>query len=967
MDGDTLILSGAHELLFSNGTTYTVTGTSDKVKAEDFKTVILNATPTDDGQRATYAYSTRWDAPDTHLIINVKSDFENCDGVHLTNWNPHINVGKLTAHIDGASTSDAVNLSHDGTSGYAIFGEVDLTVEHGHGMRANAKLGENQSNTITVNGTAKITINGARGSTAVFAGDDQRYGSIFGIEFGAESKGRGDVHLLGETFLFLNGSGNYGIQAGKNGNIDVNDLHIESIGADSFGVAATNRNVTYGDSLDASQNRFGSVVTMTGKTNVIHMNGANGVALLADSQYGKIVSGEVGVGTMDVVGDVKASKQGTIDLTATGTTSIVGTVMSSGAGSVTYRALGGLKLVAPQNDEESQYATAIFAGDKSAPSSGRSSVVLTYGANGSIQGDVVAVGGGLADVSPASQGALTVHGDVLAANGGEVRLKFGSGSYWEGRTDDYVDADSPEWANGHNEIFQIQAPEFSADVTSSGSVHADLGTGSTWKLTGQSWVTSLTGDNNIIDLGGTEDGANFALHIGEIHGSNNVFLMNLSEDGSGNMLYVYQGTTSAQSLRIKNPEAVLSLGVGERIRFATVASAGMGFEDGEIAVNDAETALFGNSTRIAGVGFFDEDFAIEYVARGEDEQNAAYDGGAQMSDSKPGSDYVNAIYDDPEAQNVYLVRTGNRQVSDAGQTILGTARATYWNAVALDRWDQRYGDRRYDENRQGIWARVKHERLGTDAGEGDFRSYNTIYQFGYDYTKTTQNCKMIWGVAVDRMEGNTNYKSITGDGGTDRTGVSLYATYLGDTGGYGDLVLKAGRLSADYEMFTPTGTKLEADYSHWMYGVSFEAGHRFDKASGWFLEPQLQAQYLRITAGDYSTAQTRVEQDAIDSVITRAGFRLGKFFSEKKDSLGYFKADVLREWMGEQEIRVRDRTTSAEGADVSLSNHGMWFDVGAGFQTSVTDGLYAYGDVEYRFGNDLEKTWIFNLGARYAF
>ena len=75
VDGDTLILSGTHELLYSNGTYYTVTGTSDRVKAEDFKTVILNATPTGNEQRATYTYSTRWDAPDTHLIINVTSNF----------------------------------------------------------------------------------------------------------------------------------------------------------------------------------------------------------------------------------------------------------------------------------------------------------------------------------------------------------------------------------------------------------------------------------------------------------------------------------------------------------------------------------------------------------------------------------------------------------------------------------------------------------------------------------------------------------------------------------------------------------------------------------------------------------------------------------------------------------------------------------------------------------------------------
>lgn len=42
-------------------------------------------------------------------------------------------------------------------------------------------------------------------------------------------------------------------------------------------------------------------------------------------------------------------------------------------------------------------------------------------------------------------------------------------------------------------------------------------------------------------------------------------------------------------------------------------------------------------------------------------------------------------------------------------------------------------------------------------------------------------------------------------------------------------------------------------------------------------------------------------------------------------------------------------------------------DVGAGFQAAVSKDFYAYGDVEYRFGNDLWNTWVFNVGAKYRF
>lgn len=966
---DTLILSGTHELLGSTGTTYTVTDTDEKVKAEDFKTVILNATPTDEKQRAVYPWSMRWDAPNTHLIINVTSKYGNCDGIHLSNWNPHVVVGKLTAHIDGGSTSDAVNLSHDGTTAYATFGEVDLTVEKGHGLRANAKVSEGQSNTITVSQKAKITINGSNGSTAVFAGDSQRYFKFLGRPVGSETKGRGDLHLLGETYLYLNGRGNYGINAGKNGNIDVKDLHIESSGADSYGVAATNRNITYWESWDKSANKFGSVVTMSGKTNFIHMNGKNGTAILADSEYGRVISAEEGLGSMDVVGNIEASNQGTIDLKVREQTSIVGTMKSSGAADIAYAAQGGMTHIAPMN-EENQYATAVFAGDNSQNSSGKSTVSITYGAISKIQGDFVAAHSGVVSVSPNHDAGLMADGDAIAANGGEINLHFGNGSYWEGRADDFIDADSGEWAAPHQSIFKIEAPEFSANVTASGSVKVNLGSGSTWKVTGQSWVSSIAGSNNVIDLTGTGDGQNVALHIGEINGSNNTFLMNLSRDGTGNMIYVYNGTASAQNLVIANSDEALSMDVGERIRFATVANAGNGFNNGTIS-GIAQAALFGMRTTVADQGVFNVDYAIEYADRDTDQEDVDYDGGSSMTAEKPGSDYVSSIYDSDEnadSQNVYIVRTGNSSLSDAGETIMATARATYWNAVLIDRWNQRYGDRVYDENRNGVWARVKHERLGTNECVGDFRSYNTMYQFGYDYSKPTDHGKMIWGGALDYMDGHTDYKSIKGDGGTDRTALSLYATYLSDSGFYGDLVFRAGRLSSNFKMYAPSGVKLDVDYDNWLYGFSFETGHRLENGTGWFIEPQLQAQYIRITNGNYTTQQnTRVNQDAIDSLIGRAGFRVGKFISDDKSSLAYVKADVLREFMGDQKIHVADRTTGKGGSDWDLSNHDTWFDVGAGFQAAVAENLFAYGDVEYRFGNDLERTWVFNLGAKYRF
>ena len=521
--------------------------------------------------------------------------------------------------------------------------------------------------------------------------------------------------------------------------------------------------------------------------------------------------------------------------------------------------------------------------------------------------------------------------------------------------------------------------EFDVDVSEAGTVNLTIAD-STWTARHRNFVTELNfagsdAAKNFIDL--SMDG-NSSLTIQKLSGSGTIKMKLSQAEGSdgahlSDMLYVGKLEQDAHINIELDTSDIESYEELTGLRFATTGGDFFSGSEGTSTI----------SARIENVGFFNRNLNIYTEAYSNDSiedqaENEAYNGGDDGSiapgeaGGKPGQDYVHDMFGDDVSTNWYIgdEKTGSEGgavISEAGQTILSTARATYWNAVILDRFNQRYGDRVYDQNHNGVWARVKYEHIGTDAGVGDFSSDNTTYQFGYDYTKPTENGKMIWGGAIDYMNGRTDYKSINGDGGTDRIGALLYATYLADNGAYTDLVLRAGRLSADYEMFTPAGTKLDADYDHWMYGISFEVGHQLENGTGWFLEPQLQAQYTRITDGDYRNQQTRVEQDAIDSLITRAGFRVGKFLSDNKATLGYFKADVMREWMGEQDIRVYDVTTAAEGADVSLNNHGTWFDVGGGFQAAVTQDLYAYGDVEYRFGNDLDNTWIVNIGAKYRF
>ncbi len=568
-----------------------------------------------------------------------------------------------------------------------------------------------------------------------------------------------------------------------------------------------------------------------------------------------------------------------------------------------------------------------------------------------------------------------ITGNALAANGGVINLTLGSGVVWSGRADDYQDADSEGW--NHDEIF---TPEFSKDITKSGDVNVTLN-GAYWNVTGQSWVTTLSGSGGTINLinSDSETGAaSHALHVGTISGQH-TFVLNLDDTNHAlsDMLYIHAAAESGQTqvIAINSLKGLESMKNEDRIRFATVnvSDSVINFIGAETDQTEGAAAA---RTFVRDAGFFDVGFRIESETRKTDatvseNEDKAYDGGDTFDEDKSGSAYIDQYYDSDDAQNWYLVRdTSADKTSDAGEAVLATARAAYWNAVEIDRLNKRLGDARHaDGGTEGFWVRVRNDRIGTSAGIGDFRSRNNMYQIGYDHTKLEDDGKRLFGAAFDYMDGDTSYKSVAGTGATDRFGVTAYMTWLGQDGWYYDLVGKWGVLSNSFRIANGSGSRVEADYDNHVLGASFEFGRKLTKDDSlWFLEPQAQIQHMMITEASYGTSQgTRIDQDKINSTITRLGFRVGRNFGEKASGLFYAKADWLKEWHGHQQIAVTDITTGNMAADASIDNKGSWFDVGLGFQSPITDETYFFADAEYVFGNDFDNTWNFNAGVRWMF
>lgn len=565
---------------------------------------------------------------------------------------------------------------------------------------------------------------------------------------------------------------------------------------------------------------------------------------------------------------------------------------------------------------------------------------------------------------------VNIFGDVYAGNGGSIDIALNEGSLIDGHIDDYHELDmglASDTVFRNSQFCDDQGKAL--DVTQGGSVKLALN-GATWIARGQNFVKDVAfgTQGGLIDL---SQSTNSSVSVANLTG-NGEFTMKLGA-------YIEEGTIQTDMLYIQNVEegahytinavldGVTDISQLENIRFATVK-------------NGATSDLF--TVQIKDQGFHNvkinvaqEDYQVG------DSDNERFNGTDGKGDYKPGSDYVDAIFgnasedgvstleNEETSKNYYIDGAGSETtISDPGQAIIATARALYYNAIEIDRFNQRYGDRRYDENNKNLWARVRQDRWGTAAGVGDFKSQNTTYQIGFDYTRPSDSGKMIFGAAVDLMDGNTDYESIDGSGETKRYAVSAYATYLDDNGGYVDVVGKVGRLSNEYAVKLDSGAGVSADYMNWMAGISVEVGHQLSPDNcRWFFEPQIQAQYVFVSDNDYSNGQTEIEQDSIHSFITRAGFRAGRWFGEEKNANVYFKTDVMHEWAGDQGILVSDKTTAAGGESFNMDNKGTWFDVGLGFQAPVGKSFYAYGDAEYRFGNDLDQTWVFNFGGKYVF
>lgn len=296
---------------------------------------------------------------------------------------------------------------------------------------------------------------------------------------------------------------------------------------------------------------------------------------------------------------------------------------------------------------------------------------------------------------------------------------------------------------------------------------------------------------------------------------------------------------------------------------------------------------------------------------------------------------------------------GNRvtQTMDAMQHLAETAIVAWRQEDST--LSQRLGELRESDGGQGIWVRMSRGEFEYD---GEYKNQYNFFQMGYDWAAGNWH----YGAAVSHNDGQTTYTH--GDGENRSTSLSLYGTWLGDKGHYADIVLKQGRLSNDFDIYTEAG-HTSGDYDAWGTSLSGEYGMKVELDGGWYVTPQAQLTLMRIGGEDYTTNNgIKVNQDSLESAVGRVGFEVGKRISDSGSI--YAKASLLHDFAGSADTYLSYKgLTNSYHQDIGDT----WCEAGIGFNYKTSENSYVYADVVKTFGGDVETPWQWNAGMRWTF
>ncbi|MFF7108709.1 autotransporter outer membrane beta-barrel domain-containing protein [Pseudomonas sichuanensis] len=433
---------------------------------------------------------------------------------------------------------------------------------------------------------------------------------------------------------------------------------------------------------------------------------------------------------------------------------------------------------------------------------------------------------------------------------------------------------------------------------------------SSWVVTGDSTVGSLSLDTGTVDLRGNAPGAAYNhLQVGELSGSGTFMLradlsgqqgdfLDVSGKASGDYQLLVQSTGTDPNSAV-DAHQVVHTGQGSTSQFGLIG--------GQVD--------FGT-------------FAYELEQRGDD---------------------------------WFLVRKGNTTTPGTRSvTGLFSAAPTVWYGESST-LRGRMGELRNGQQSGGGWMRSYANKYQVAAGAG--AAYDQVQQgvaFGADAPLPSRDGQWLVG-----LMGGYSRSQLDLSGGTtgqvDSYHIGAYSTWLADDGLYIDALIKANRFQNSSDVRMSDGRKAKGEYNNHGIGASVEVGKHFKLDDGWFVEPYAQGSTLWVDGASYSLDNgMRASTRNADSLLAKAGSHVGRTFALRDGGFvqPYVKAAYAHEFARNNQVRVNDTQFAND-----LS--GSRIELGTGVNAQLTDVLQVQAGFDYMKGERIEQPWGVNLGVRY--
>lgn len=858
------------------------------------------------------------------LVINNESRGISLDYNENSTANKIIINDKLDISVTNKNNANA-------THGIYLQGNGDKEIDRSNGGNINVLVDDSELNAFAMGSGVFLTALSDSDNNVIKIGnaeiDVQVLNAKYGVEaYGLNSGGTGDNNKI------IMGNGSI--------NITANSVSEEYDSVLAYGIAAyDNTEIETGDDVAIA-------VTASGNENIVETR-ANGIVVDGEDYWsGRYYNSKVITGN----GDITVTANGGIDITNANGVSVAGGTIEKGTGDIKAEAIGGI-------NSYDVWAQGIYA---------EAGAVVTKG-NGNII--AIAQGGELTTTYGVRNYDSTVNLDVV--NISAVSVNDGN--------------NTPSaygiYAEGNDAEVNMQGGSITAQVNNADGITDDNNNDSYAIFGYDSSVVNINQGttNNVVIKGDIKTGRNAAVNLnlntadsvltGSIEDENGT--LNLENDASWiatgysevNKLTMNQG-----NICVDTPSNIGDITINEYSGVGNIIfKADNTDEDGIVNINTSSFIISDAiENSFINVGVSNASINTLDFNKAEENLNTLagkvyYDGDKNNLNGKV---IIKEGLITPEVSGDLLFDSNRNRgyVANVKQNSSTTTIDNIKNiaATAIVAWrqedstlSQRLGELRESDGGQGIWVRMSRGEFEYD---GEYKNQYNFFQMGYDWAAGNWH----YGAAVSHNDGQTTYTH--GDGENRSTSLSLYGTWLGDKGHYADIVLKQGRLSNDFDIYTEAG-HTSGDYDAWGTSLSGEYGMKVELDGGWYVTPQAQLTLMRIGGEDYTTNNgIKVNQDSLESAVGRVGFEVGKRISDSGSI--YAKASLLHDFAGSADTYLSlNGLTNSYHQDIGDT----WCEAGIGFNYKTSENSYVYADVVKTFGGDVETPWQWNAGMRWTF